>query len=180
MTAGNGMRKIDTLCAGLAVFSGLILIALIGLTFCDVVMRYLFSAPIFGARDLLEMGMVLVISLAFPFTWRMGGHIVVDLIPDYGLKALTVARDIIVRLIGVFIFGLLAWRAMIRSDDAVLFNEATNMIELPFSLFFIVLAVGSALQVAVLCIEIVRLLAGASLAHTVKWADMQEDTPSSD
>ena len=174
------MRKIDSLCAALAVFSGLILISLIGLTFCDVVLRYLFSAPIFGARDLLEMGMVLVISLAFPFTWRMGGHIVVDLIPDYGMEALTVARDIIVRLIGGFIFGLLAWHALIRSEDAVLFNEATNMIELPFSLFFIVLAVGSALQAVVLCIEIVRLLGGASLAHTVTWTSMQEDPPSSD
>lgn len=174
------MRFIDTLCAALAVFSGLILVALIGLTFCDVVLRYIFSAPIFGARDLLEMGMVVVISLAFPFTWRVGGHIVVDLIPDYGLKALTATRDILVRLIGIFIFGLLAWRAWVRSDDAVLFNEATNMMELPFSLFFIVLSAGAALQVLVLCIETIRLLAGASLAHTVAWATMREDAPPSD
>ena len=108
------MRHLDTFCAWLAVFSGLILIALIGLTFFDVILRYIFSAPIFGARDLLEMGMVVVISLAFPFTWRAGGHIVVDLIPDYGLKVLTIMRDLVVRLIGVVIFTLLAWRAWIR------------------------------------------------------------------
>lgn len=173
------MRHLDIFCAGLAVFSGIILIALIGLTFSDVILRYIFSAPIFGARDLLEMGMVLVISLAFPFTWRAGGHIVVDLIPDYGLKVLTVARDVAVRLIGVVIFGLLAWRAWIRSGDAVLFNEATNMIELPFSPFFIILAVGAALQGIVLCVEIYRLLSGASLAHTILWTDMKEDAPSS-
>jgi TRAP-type C4-dicarboxylate transport system permease small subunit len=169
------MRYLDTFCAGLAVFSGIILVALIGLTFFDVILRYIFSAPIFGARDLLEMGMVVVISLAFPFTWRAGGHIVVDLVPDYGLKALTVTRDVTVRLIGGIIFGLLSWRAWIRSDDAVLFTEATNMIELPFSPFFIVLAIGSALQVIVLSVEICRLLSGASLAHTIPWTDMQED-----
>ena len=76
------MIYLDKFCATLAVFSGLILIALIGLTFSDVILRYIFSSPIFGARDLLEMGMVVVISLAFPFTWRAGGHIVVDLVPD--------------------------------------------------------------------------------------------------
>jgi len=174
------MRAIDTLCGALAVLSGLILLAIIGLTFFDVVLRYVFSAPIFGARDLLEMGMVLVISLAFPFTWRIGGHIVVDLLPDYGIAALTVARDLLVRLIGIFIFGLLAWRAWIRSDDAVIFNEATNMIELPFSPFFIVLAVASALQVVVMCVECARLVTGVSIGHSVTWAETPEEAPSSD
>ena len=173
------MRTIDSLCVGLAVFSGLILFGIIGLTFFDVVLRYIFAAPIFGARDLLEMGMVVVISLAFPFTWRIGGHIVVDLIPDYGIAVFTIIRDLFVRLIGIFIFALLAWRSWIRSDDAVLFNEATNMIELPFSPFFIVLAVASAFQVVVLGIESARLLAGASVAHTIQMAE-PEDLSSSE
>ena len=174
------MIYLDKFCATLAVFSGLILIALIGLTFSDVILRYIFSSPIFGARDLLEMGMVVVISLAFPYTWRAGGHIVVDLVPDYGLKFLTITRDILVRLIGLFIFSLLAWRSLIRSEDAVLFNEATNMIELPFNIFFIILAIGSSLQVVVLGVEATRLLLGLSLVPSVRWANIKEDASSSD
>ena len=174
------MRSIDTLCMGLAVISGLVLAAIIGLTFFDVIFRYIFSAPIFGARDLLEMGMVLVLSLAFPFTWRAGGHIVVDLVPDYGIVALTVIRDLVVRAFGIGLFGLLSWQCWIRADDAVLFNEATNMIGLPFSPFFIVISAASALQVIVLCMECARLVTGASLALTVTWADAQEEIPSSD
>ncbi len=173
------MRLLDGLCAGFAVLSGLILLALIGLTFTDVVLRYLFSAPFLGAKDLLQMGMVVVISLAFPFTWRMGGHIVVDLIPDYGLEVLTRIRDLVVRLIGIFIFALLAWRAWIRADDAVLFNEATNMIEVPFSPFFLVLAIAAAFQAVVLCVESVRVVFGLPLGLAVKWADSQEDAPAS-
>ena len=156
------MRSVDTLCMGLAVFSGLILASIIGLTFTDVILRYIF------------------LSLAFPFTWRAGGHIVVDLLPDYRIATLTVLRDLIVRLFGIGLFGLLAWQCWIRADDAVLFNEATNMIEIPFSPFFIVIAAASAWQVVVLCVECVRLVAGASLSLTVTWADAQEDTPSSD
>ncbi len=173
------MRLLDGLCAGLAVVSGLILLALIGLTFVDVVLRYIFSAPFLGATALLQMGMVLVISLAFPFTWRMGGHIVVDLIPDYGVEALTRIRDLAVRLIGIFIFVLLAWQAWIRAGDAALFNEATNMIEMPYRPFFWVLAIAAAFQAVVLCVEGVRVVAGLPLGLAVTWAETQEDTPAS-
>ncbi len=174
------MRLLDGLCAGLAVVSGLILLALIGLTFVDVVLRYIFSAPFLGAKDLLQMGMVLVISLAFPFTWRMGGHIVVDLIPDYGVQALTRARDSAVRLIGILIFALLAWQAWIRADDAVLFNEATNMIEVPFQPFFWVLSIAAAFQAVVLCVESGRVILGQPLGLAVKWAEAHDDAPGSD
>ena len=173
------MRLLDGICAGLAVLSGLILLALIGLTFTDVVLRYIFSAPFLGAKDLLQMGMVVVISLAFPFTWRMGGHIVVDLIPDYGIETLTRIRDLVVRLIGIFIFALLAWQAWIRADDAALFNEATNMIEVPFRPFFWVLSIAAGFQAVVLCVEGARIVVGLPLGLAVKWADTQEDAPAS-
>ena len=87
------MRVLDTLCMLLAVVSGSILLVLIGLTFTDVVLRYVFAAPILGAGDVLQIGMVLVIALAIPFTWRAGGHIVMDLVPDYGLELLTRLRS---------------------------------------------------------------------------------------
>ena len=103
----------------------------------------------------------------------------VYLIPGDVIKVLTIARDLVVVLIVVVFFTLLAWRAWIRSDDAVLFTEATNMIGLPFSPFFIILAAGSTLQVVVLSVEIFHLLSGASLVNATRWTDMQEDAPSS-
>ena len=171
------MRVLDTLCMLLAVVSGSILLSLIGLTFTDVVLRYVFAAPILGASDALQIGMVLVIAFAFPFTWRAGGHIVMDLIPDYGLEPLTRLRDLAVRSICVVIFALLAWQAWIRSADAALFNEATNMIELPFQPFFVVLAIAAAFKVLVLGIEIVRILAGRSIDFTLRVAGTEEAEP---
>ena len=174
------MRTLDALCVWLAVLAGLILIALIGLTFADVIMRYVFASPIFGARDFLETGMVVVISLGFPFTWRIGGHIVVDLIPDYEIHALTVFRDLVVRLIGTGIFGILAWRCWLRADDAVLFNEATNMIEIPFQPFFWILAAASLFQSIILIVEAIRLITGKMIGHNITLADMPEGAASPD
>ena len=158
------MKPLDGLCAALAVLSGAVLLGLIGLTFVDVVMRYIFSAPILGAKDLLQMGMVLVFALALPFTWRMGGHIVVDLVPDYPIPGLTRARDVAVRLIGLLIFAVLSWQAWLRADDAALFNEATNMIEVPFRPFFQVLGACAAIQTLVLVVECAVLATGRPLA----------------
>ncbi len=171
------MKALDVFSAALAVVSGLILLALIGLTFVDVILRYIFSSPILGAKDLLEMGMVVVISLAFPFTWRIGGHIVVDLIPDYGIKFLTTLRDVVVRLIGIEIFRHLAWNAWIRAGDAKLFNEATNMIEVPFQPFFWILSIAAGFQVLLLVFEVVRLVLGRPIGFTVTWAESNDEAP---
>ncbi len=157
------MRVLDGICVALAVLSGAVLVALVGLTFADVVLRYVFAAPILGAAAMLQMGMVLVVSLAFPFTWRSGGHIVVDLLPDYGLAALTRLRDLGVRSVGIAVFALLAWRSWVRAADAALFNEATNMIGIPFQPLFWALAGACAFQAAVLCVEAVRVAAGLPL-----------------
>ncbi len=157
------MKSLDTVCTALAIISGLILLSLVGLTFTDVIMRYLLSAPILGSTDLLEMGMVLVFAMALPFTWRAGGHIVVDLLPDYPLRCATAARDAVVRLLGLLVFALLAWQAWLRAGDAALFNEATNMIEIPFRPFFLVLALCAAVQALVFAVECARIAAGRPL-----------------
>ena len=170
------MKALDHVSGGLAVVSGFVLVALIGLTFADVVLRYVFAAPILGSKDLLEMGMVTVVALAFPFTWRIGGHIVVDLIPEYGLAGLNRSRDVAVRAIGFAIFALLAWRAWLRADDAALFNEATNMIELPFQPFFWVLAAAAAFQALVLAAEIGLAATGRPLGFRAAWAVAETDT----
>ncbi len=169
------MKALDNISGGLAVVSGCILVALIGLTFADVVLRYVFAAPILGAKDLLEMGMVTVVALAFPFTWRIGGHIVVDLFPDYRIGALNQGRDVTVRAIGCLIFALLAWRAWVRADDAALFNEATNMIALPFRPFFWVLAGAAAFQALVLAAEIALAVTGRPLGFRAGWAAAETD-----
>ena len=169
------MKTLDNVSGGLAVLSGLVLVAAIGLTFADVVLRYVFAAPILGARDLLEMGMVTVVALALPFTWRIGGHIVVDLIPEYGIRALDRGRDISVRAIGCFVFAVLAWRAWLRADDAALFNEATNMIELPFQPFFWLLAAATAFQALVLAAEIGLAATGRPLGYRAAWAAAETD-----
>ena len=79
------------------------------------------------------------------------------------------------RFIGIEIFRHLAWNGWIRADDAALFNEATNMIEIPFQPFFWVLSIAAGFQVFVLAVEIVSLILGRPLDITVGWAEAGDE-----
>ena len=87
---------------------------------------------------------------------------------------------LIVRLIGIVIFGLLAWRCWLRADDAALFNEATNMVEVPFQPFFWILSAASLFQTIILIVECARLIGGKTIGHDIPLADMPEDAASAD
>jgi TRAP-type C4-dicarboxylate transport system permease small subunit len=166
VAAQPGLAVMDRLSWWLAIAAGLVLSFLVGLTFTDVVLRYVFSAPLLGAKDILQMGMVVVVFLAAPYTWRIGGHIVVDLLPDYNTEVATLARDIIVRLFALLVFGLLTWQAWERAEESVFFGEATNMIEIPYRPFFYFLMLGAAVQSVILALETVGLARNRAINTT--------------
>ena len=130
-------RFVDRVVVLMAVAGGLVLSALVLLTFYDVILRYFFSAPLRGRQDIVEMGMVLTQMLAAPYTWRIGGHISVDLYGKIPFQPLEILRVLLVKFAVVGIFSLIAWRAIEAIEDASLFNEATNMIFIPHKPFIV-------------------------------------------
>ncbi len=150
----------DRISLALALVSGVILCAVVVLTFADVTLRYVFSSPITGAQDLIAMGMVVVFFFALPLTSRLNGHIVVDLLPEFATDHLNLLRHAFVKLLTLGIFGILAWEGSIRAEDAAMMGEATNMIEIPLQPFFYVLVAGCLFNSIILVLEIIMLIAG--------------------
>ena len=154
------IRIFDRISLVLALISGVVLISLVGLTFSDVTLRYIFLSPINGAQDLIAMGMVIVFFFALPLTSRVNGHIVVDLLPVYSNERLNMLRDAFVKLLAFAIFGLLAWEGSIRAEEAAVMGEATNMIEIPYRPFFYVLVTGCLVNAIILLFEMLLLIRG--------------------
>ncbi len=139
-------RWLDPVMRWLAIIAGVILVGLVILTFADVLMRYLFSAPIAGRQDIIEMGMIAVLSLAAPYAWRIGDHITVDVVPDLPWQGARALRVVLVRLIVALLLGLLSFTAYQRIEEAELFNEATNIILIPHQPFLWLMAVAFAVH----------------------------------
>ena len=135
----NGL--VDRLAVLLAIVGGLTLCCLVALTFYDVLLRYFFSTPLRGRQDIVEMGMVLTLMMSAPYTWRVAGHISVDLYEAIPIAPLEITRRLLVRLVVAGVFVLIAWRSIQAAEDAMLFNEATNMILIPH-IYFIWLILG--------------------------------------
>ena len=72
------MKILDSLAGMLAFLAGIVLFMLIGLIFTDVIFRYIFTAPILGVEDTMQMGMVAVIFGSAPHVWRNAEHIAVS------------------------------------------------------------------------------------------------------
>ena len=139
--------------SGLALLAGVVLFLLVCLISTDVIFRYLFTAPILGVEDTLQMGMVVVIFGCAPFVWRRAEHIVVDLLPEFRRSGARVARDLSVRGLVSAVMGLLAWQAWVSAGDAAFFGNATNMIEIPYQPFYWMIAVSACLHVVVVLTE---------------------------
>lgn len=148
-------RLIDRLVALMAITAGLVLSALVTLTFCDVLMRYFFFAPLRGRQDIVELGMVLVLMLGAPYTWRIGGHISVDLYKALPFRPLEILRSLLVKLLVTGTFALISWRSLEALEDAALFNEATNMILIPHSPFIWAILGSCLLHACIVTIETV-------------------------
>ena len=146
-------RLIDRIAMLMTVAAGLVLCSVVVLTFYDVLLRHLFSAPLRGRQDLVEMGMVVSLMLAAPYTWRIGGHISVDLYEAIPIRLLDNLRRLLVKLLVAGIFALIAWRSIEATEDAILFGEATNMILIPHLPFIRLITAIGALHALIILLE---------------------------
>ena len=75
--AGGAIRWLRRV---LGAIVALVLCVIMGLTFCDVFMRYWFAAPIRGASEIVRFAMAILIFSAFPLVTLSQQHITVNLL----------------------------------------------------------------------------------------------------
>ena len=98
------------LSVALAVIGGLLLAGGAVLTVVSVTGRYLFSTPISGDVELVELAAGAAVSAFLPYCQVRGGHVIVDFFTGF-LSAPTRARlDALQALVFAFCAGLVAWQ----------------------------------------------------------------------
>ena len=116
----NGIfSKVSKVCL---IISAAVLFLVVALIFVDVVMRYIFDAPIKGQQELAEMGTVLVVYFGLPFATRIRSHVRVE--PITGMLSPSV-RSI---LYGILDFIIVVFMVMMT---AKVFQQAVNLTATP-------------------------------------------------
>jgi TRAP-type C4-dicarboxylate transport system permease small subunit len=100
----------------------------------DVVGRAL-GKPLYGAQDVTQMGMVLIVFGGMALCDKVGGHISVDLFYKIFPRWLNRAGDITAALLGSLIFAGIAWTVYASAKLSLMLHLQTNIINLPKAWF---------------------------------------------
>jgi C4-dicarboxylate transporter DctQ subunit len=142
---------------------GILLFGMIALTFTDVLLRYIFNAPIHGGQDYGTLMLIVVVAASIAYSGRTGGQVLIELLDTFASARVVLFVDILVRLIGVGALSILVVVLVQDGIHAAEFGESTTTLQISYGPYFYVLALGILLYIAVLLLEVFLLINGRSI-----------------
>lgn len=108
-----------------------LMLLIVGLTFVEVFMRYLFAQPIRGAEEIIQFAMGTMIFAALPLITARRGHVTVSLIEDAVKGSLKRSIDVIVDVCSLAAVSLIAWRLLVDAMGRIDSADATVVLNWP-------------------------------------------------
>lgn len=115
----------------LGLISSTALLAMMLLTFADVIGRYGFHRSIFGTAEIVEYLMVVTIFAGLAFTTATNEHITVSLFDDLVERLLPTFRRWSVVLFSIFAFLLMTWELWKHGADLYGTDKRSTVLDLP-------------------------------------------------
>ncbi len=113
------------------------------ITVADVAGRF-FKHPIFGSVELVGFLAVAVAAAAMPHTYKIGGHVGVEIITRLLPRKTRLVLDLLTRSLTLILFSLIAWQMFVYAKDMQQANEVSMNLEFPLHYIVLVLAVSLA------------------------------------
>tara|TARA_B100000427_G_C15364851_1_gene531586 strand:- start:38 stop:529 length:492 start_codon:yes stop_codon:yes gene_type:complete len=148
--------KIDKIFDYSASASGLVLLALAVLTFCDVFGRRFLNSPVTGTIELVEIGMALVAFLAMPRAFFLNANVSADFINNLNLGKFKIFLVIIKFILMMFIMSLMAYATTLTSYKFMNNQRVTLDLELYFYPFYFICSIGMWISVIAIVVWFIR------------------------
>jgi TRAP-type C4-dicarboxylate transport system permease small subunit len=120
------------------------LAAMVVLTFVDVVGRRLFNTPVFGANDITEHLMAVIVFAGLPLLTARRAHLSIDLLDAWllrpGLWWWHKAVDVLVATV----LGLIAWQYVLSVAEAQAIQEVSPALTIPRAWMYAFMAATTA------------------------------------
>jgi TRAP-type C4-dicarboxylate transport system permease small subunit len=114
-----------------AIAGGLILLALMAMSLVSIVGRKLFSLPVRGDMELVEMGAAIAIASFLPLCELRGLHIKADAFTLALSETKKTILDMLGHLLCCFAALVLAWRCTIQMQDYHEFGDVSTLLSVP-------------------------------------------------
>ena len=141
-----------------AIASGLILLLLSVLTFCDVFGRRFLNSPVTGTIELVEIGMALVAFLAMPRAFFLNANVSADFIKNVSNNTFQIFINIFRFILMIVIMSMMAY-ATTKEAMAFFKNERVTIdLEIYFYPFYYAASVGMWLSVVAIIFWLISAL----------------------
>ena len=125
-------RRVEGL---LGVAASAILMAMMLLTFTDVVARYVFRRPVRGAFEITELMLLVLIFAGLPLVSFTDEHAVMDFVDRVlGARSLRGLERLVQAVNAVFMF-LLAWLTWLKADRIWAYRDSTDVLRIVYGPF---------------------------------------------
>lgn len=124
----------------LGILAAVVLFCLMTLTCADVIGRYFFNSPVYGAFEITEMLLAGLIFSGLPLVTLRGDHVTVDLFEAVTPDWLFRLQHVVACLVCLVATGYLAWRLWARAAAMDAAGETTA--QLKFKLAYLVYAMS--------------------------------------
>ena len=130
----SGSRVLTWIVTTLELVSSLVLVAMMVLTLVDVIGRYFFGEPIFGATEIISMMLAIVIFSGLGIANARDDHISVELIDQHIRRLSPRVYDAAIKLLSVIVMGIIAYVLFSQALENHHQNARTVVLEMPLSI----------------------------------------------
>lgn len=124
----------------------LFLLAMVALTFVDVIGRRLFGEPVYGANDITEHLMALVVFAGLPLVTAAGAHLTIDLLDKLLDRPELAWWRTLIGLLVASVFGVMAWLFIKHGLNAMQISEVSQALRIPRAPLYFFIALSCALS----------------------------------
>lgn len=151
-------RWLQRLCDVSAAIGGVVLVAIACMTVVSVVGRAMFSHPILGDVELVQLGCAVVVASFLPYTQFRHANIIVDFFTTRATVRSQRLMDAFGTLLYTLVLALVCWRVAVGGIDIHAARESSMLMDLPLWIPYLLMVPGLALCVLIGVYQTARLL----------------------
>lgn len=131
---------------GVETVMALFLLGMVALTFADVIGRRIIGKPIYGANDITEHLMALVVFAGLPLVTAAGAHLTIDLLNKLVSQPWMAWWRVLVSVLVTLVLAVIAWLFVKHGLNASRISEVSQALRLPRAPQYFFMALSCALS----------------------------------
>ena len=140
---------------GVETVMALFLLGMVALTFADVIGRRLIGKPIYGANDITEHLMALVVFAGLPLVTAAGAHLTIDLLDKLVSQPWMAWWRVLASVLVTLVLAVIAFLFVKHGLNASRISEVSQALRVPRAPLYVFMALSCALSaVAALIVAI--------------------------